>query len=567
VAVSRRLLTIGSLVLVLLGALPAVASATFIPGPPGKIAFASGRANSEVPAPANGDDAKAKIWVADYPGGTPIQATTQPLNTQHRHPNWSPDHTRIVYAAGVAFSGTYALWIHDFRTGEETQFVPAAAKQDRPSWSPDGSTIAYGSGDDLWVKSVTPGATAVNLTNTAGTVEERPVWSPDGNTLYYNVGAAGNRDLYKISPPSPGSTQVPIDIEATDDWQPAVSPDGKTLCFLRGPQSDAADIYTIGVEGGTAAPFATTGAIGDLNCVWSPDGTKILYTLGAFSGGDLITRNANTTSPGLLTNMNVANHFDGNADWATNFSPRCEDRNASIPVNGFTSIEFRCVDPDAGAGIEAPHTEDIGDAFLEVASPPAHGTLSGLSERKVIYTPNKDFKGTDSFTYTGSDGVSDAPPAKVMIKVGQEQGGGGGGGDKTAPKISNIKVSAKRWLPGTKLPAVLRLPVGTTISFRLSEAARATVLFQRATPGRRVGGKCVKQAATNRDRKACVRYVAAGKLPGFDGKAGANRVKFQGRLSRAKSLTSGTYRVVVSARDAAGNAAKKNGPSFTILND
>lgn len=560
---SRRLLTIGSLVLVLLGALPAVASATFIPGPAGKIAFASGRANGEVPSPADNDDAKAKIWIADYPFGAPVQATTLPANTQHRHPNWSPDHTRIVYAAGVAFSGTYALWIHDFRTGEETQFVPAAEKQDRPSWSPDGETIAYGSLGDLWVKSVDGGA-AVNLTNTAGTVEERPVWSPDGNTLYYNRGNAGDRDLYKLSPPSPGSPQIPIEIGATDDWQPALSPDGDTLCFLRGPQSDGADIYTIGVNGGTAQPFATSG-VGDLNCVWSPDGTKILYTLGAFSGGDLIIRDANTSSPSLLSGLNVAKHFDGNADWATNFSPTCEDRKASIPVNGFVSVGLGCTDPDSGPGKEAPHPEGIGDSFLEVLTPPAHGTLGGLSEGKVIYTPNKDFRGIDTFTYTGSDGVSDADPATVTIQVGQEQAPPPR--DVEKPRITNVKVSAKRWLLGSKLASVSALPTGTTISFRLSEAARSTVAFQRAQPGRRVGGKCAKPTAANRDRKACVRYVGAGQLPSFAGKAKVNKVKFQGLLRRGRSLAPGTYRVVVRARDAAGNAATKNGPSFTILSN
>lgn len=560
---SRRLLTIGSLVLVLLGALPAVASATFIPGPAGKLVFASGRANNEG-TPADGNDDKAKIWVADYPGGTPAQVTTLPANTQHRHPNWSPDHTRIVYAAGVAFSGTYALWIVDLRTGEQTQFVAAAEKQDRPSWSPDGNTIAYGALGDLWVKPV-DGGIAVNLTNTAGVTEERPVWSPDGNTLYYNRGAAGDRDLYKMSP-VPGSLQIPIEIGATDDWQPALSPDGDTLCFLRGAQSDAADLYTIGVDGSSAQPFSTTGGLGDLNCVWSPDGTKILYTLGAFSGGDLITRNVNGSSPSLLTGMNVAKHFEGNADWATNFSPTCEDRKASIPVNGFVSIAFSCTDPDSGPGKEAPHPEGIGDSFLEVVTPPAHGTLGGLSEGKVIYTPNKDFRGTDTFTYTGSDSVSDADPATVTIQVGQEQNGGGGG-DKTKPKITNVRVSAKRWLAGSKLASVSALPTGTTISFRLSEPARSTVAFQRSLLGRRAGGKCVKPTAANRDGKACVRYVGAGQLPSFAGKAKVNKVKFQGLLRRGKSLTSGTYRVVIRARDAAGNTAKKNGPSFTIVND
>ena len=562
---SRRLLTLGSLVLVLLGALPAAASATFIPGPAGKIAFASGRANSEVPSPADNNDDKAKIWVVDYPFGTPVQATTLPANTQHRHPNWSPDHTRLVYAAGVAFNatGTYALWIHDFRTGEETQFVPAAEKQDRPSWSPDGNAIAYGSLGDLWVKGVAPGSIAVNLTNTVGVTEERPVWSPDGDTLYYNRGTAGNRDLYKISPVSPGADQIPIEIGGTDDWQPALSPDGNTLCFLRGPQNENADLYKIPVDGGEAKPIAASGT-GELNCVWSPDGTKILFTLGAFGAGQLVT-----TSPGGgavdSLSFNVAKHFDGNADWATNFSPTCEDRKASIPVNGFVGVEFSCTDPDNGAGKEAPHPEGIGDPFLEVVKPPTHGTLSGLSDRKVIYTPNKDFKGTDTFTYTGSDSVSDAKPATVTIQVGQEQGGGGG--DKTKPKITNLRVSAKRWLAGSKLASVSALPTGTTISFRLSEAARSTVAFQRALPGRRSGGKCVKQTAGNRDAKACVRYVGAGQLPSFAGKAKVNKVKFQGLLRRGKSLTSGTYRVVVRARDAAGNAAKKNGPTFTILND
>lgn len=564
---SRRLLTIGSLVLVLLGALPAVASATFIPGPAGKIAFTSGRAGEGVSAPNAGDKA-ARIYVADYPSGTAVQVTTLPAGAEvrHRQPNWSPDHTRIAYAAGTG--ANYAIWILDLRTGGQTEFVPAAESQDRPSWSPDGSAIAYGAKGDLWVKSLAPGSEAVQITNTVGITEERPVWSPDGNTLYYNRGippfnSGTKRDLYKKSPVTLGGAETPILATEEDEWQPSLSPDGKTLCFTRGPMSSAADTYLVPVTGGLVTPFATS-ASGNINCVWSPDGQHIIYTLGVFTEGDLAERDLSGEFSSVPESWKVAEHFDGNADWATNFSPTCENRNAAIPVNGFVSIEFDCTDPDAGAGKEAPHPEDIGDSFLELVTPPAHGTLSGLSERKVIYTPNKDFKGIDSFTYTGSDSVSDASPAKVTIQVGQEQAGGG---DKTAPRITNLKVSAKRWLTGGKLASVSRLPVGTTISFRLSEAARSTVVFQRAQPGRRVGGKCAKPTGANRDRKACVRYVAAGQLPSFAGKAGANKVKFQGRLSRAKSLAAGTYRVVVRARDAAGNAAKKNGPTFTILSN
>lgn len=562
----RRSLTIGSLALVLLGALPAAASATFIPGPNGKIAFTSARTGEGVSAPNAGDKA-ARIYVADYPSGTAVQVTTLPAGAEvrHRQPNWSPDHTRIAYAAG---SGTsYAIWILDLRTGSQTEFVPAAESQDRPTWSPDGNSIAYGAKGDLWVKSLVPGSEPVQITNTVGITEERPVWSPDGNTLYYNRGippfnTGTKRDLYKKSPVTLEGAETPILATEEDEWQPSLSPDGKTLCFTRGPMSSAADTYLVPVTGGLVTPFATSPS-GNINCVWSPDGQHIIYTLGVFSEGDLAEKNLSGESSQVPASWKAAEHFDGNADWATNFRPTCQDRSFSIPVNGFVSVDFSCTDPDAGAGKEAPHPEAIDEPLLEVVAPPAHGTLGGLSDGRVIYTPNKDFKGIDTFTYTGSDSVSNANPAKVTIQVGQAQGGG----DKTPPKITNLKVSAKRWLLGGKLASVSRLPVGTTISFRLDEAARSTVLFQRVQPGRRVSGKCVKPTAANRSRKACVRYVGAGKLPSFAGQAKTNKVKFQGLLSRGMRLAPGTYRVVVRARDAAGNAAKKNGPTFTIVSN
>ncbi len=47
---------------------------------------------------------------------------------------------------------------------------------------------------------------------------------------------------------------------------------------------------------------------------------------------------------------------------------------------------------------------------------PANGTLSG-SAPNVIYTPNGGFTGSDSFTFTVSDGIDDSAPATVTILV------------------------------------------------------------------------------------------------------------------------------------------------------
>lgn len=559
----RRLVLISALSALILASIPAVSSATFIPGPNGKIVFASGRASSGIPAPS-ASDADARIWVADYPSGIPVQVTTLPAATQHRHPNWSPDHSKIVYAAGVAFSGEYALWIVDLRTNEQTEFVQKAAGQDRPSWSPDGTQIAYGSGGDLWVKNVDdtdPTDKGTQLTATAAT-DERPVWSPDGNTLYFNrKEGAGHRELYKKSPVTPaGGENLFYSDPEKDVWQPALSPDGNRLCFLRGEQNSSADLFTIPVNGSSGpAKLAEEVGVGELNCVWSPDGTLILYTRGAFEQGDLYTRSPNGSGIDALSQYNVEKHFDGNADWATNFSPKCDAKTAQIGVNQFTTINLSCTDPDLGFGAEPPTPTPLEPDALEIAMSPSHGAIGGLSNGKVIYTPNKDFQGTDAFSYTGSDGTSEAVPATVTIQVGNPQGG-----DHTPPTISAVKVSAKRWRRGNALATISKAPVGTTISFKLSEAARGTLTFQRATPGRKSGKNCVKQTSANRTRPACTRYVGAGSI-NLNAKAGQNKVRFQGLLTKTRKLSLGSYRVVVGARDAAGNKASRNGPTFTIV--
>ena len=542
-------------------ALPGPASATALPGANGKIVFASGRSNSDGAATDN-VDTNARLWVVDWPGGTPVQVTSHAGTTQDRHPDWSPDHTKIVYAEGVAFSNNYALRIRDLVAGTDTQFVPAATGQDRPTFSPDGTKVAYGNGSGIFVKGIAPGSDAVQITTVA--TDQRGVWSPDGNTLYFNRGTAGNRDLMKVSPVAPGGTVTPVLDAGSDDWQPALSPDGTRLCFLRGPQSDAADLYTIGVDGNNEGLLANNPTKGDLNCVWSPDGTRILYTEGAFGLGELATRNPLGSDFSLLNSFNVQKHFDGNADWASNLSAVCDNKSASIGVNQFTVITLGCVDPDLTfQTLDPPTRTPLGKELITV-NKPARGNVGGLSDDlKVIYTPPKDFKGTDTFTYTGNDGTSEGKPATVTINVGMGGGGGPGTASQRA-KISRIKLSAKRFRRGPRLPSISKVRVGTTISFNLDTAANVTLSFQQKTIGRRAGSRCVKPTPRNRGKRACRRFVTKGSTRSLLGKVGLNRVRFQGRLTRSKRLALGTYRVVVNTSNAAGRT-KRNGPTFTIV--
>ena len=94
------------------------------------------------------------------------------------------------------------------------------------------------------------------------------------------------------------------------------------------------------------------------------------------------------------------------------------------------------------------------------------------------------------------------------------------------------------------------------MSFTLDRAARVRFAVERATSGRRVGARCAKPTRSNRGKRRCTRYTALGGFLGR-GVAGANRLRFSGRLN-ARRLRSAGYRLVAipSADGLRGNAKR-----------
>jgi virginiamycin B lyase len=135
-------------------------------------------------------------------------------------------------------------------------------------------------------------------------------------------------------------------------------------------------------------------------------------------------------------------------------------------------------------------------------------------------------------------------------------GGGGGGSDTTPPDITRLTVSPRISRIGSLLPQLSRvvrrrIPVGTRISFRLSESARVTLSFVQYANGRRNGRRCVRNRRSG--RRCRITYVR-GKLV-VSGKLGLNKLRFQGRITRRKTLAPGTYSLIVSAKDPSGNVS------------
>ncbi len=171
-------------------------------------------------------------------------------------------------------------------------------------------------------------------------------------------------------------------------------------------------------------------------------------------------------------------------------------------------------------------------------------------------------------TYYG-DPYYTASASAPLVQVVQ------GVGSSAAPAISiqGVSQSHARWREGSALAQVSRrrsprrLPVGTTFSFTLNAAASVSLLFTQSTRGQKAGRRCLsiphhRPSATKR-LASCVRTVTVAALL-VTGHAGADHVRFDGRVSRRKRLRPGRYTLLLHASNASGNTAVR-GPTFTIV--
>jgi len=132
--------------------------------------------------------------------------------------------------------------------------------------------------------------------------------------------------------------------------------------------------------------------------------------------------------------------------------------------------------------------------------------------------------------------------------------------DKSKPKIDRLTFKPKTFsvaAPGAKSG-------GTSISFRLSEAATVSFTVERRAPGRKSGRHCVAPRPSNRGGRGCVRWLKVRGEIERTGVAGSNSFRFAGRLAGRK-LAPGSYRAVSVATDSAGNRSAVARRAFDVL--
>lgn len=250
------------------------------------------------PAAGDGGSGPAGTLVGDAAASTPVQPRSMRRLTAapglETAPTWSPDGRSVAYVSER--SGSRDIWIQSVSgssgSAAAVQLTDDPAEDTQPAWSPDGRHVAfvssrghgptldqsvefgYSLGGGIWIIPAAGGPAEAVVDDAYN-----PAWSPDGRTLAFDAGHDGPRRIWTVN--ADGSSPLRISRDASGGavhTDPAWSPDGRWIAFqhLGGSSSNvaASDIALVPVAGGTTR-FVTRDEARDFSPTWLDENTLV----------------------------------------------------------------------------------------------------------------------------------------------------------------------------------------------------------------------------------------------------------------------------------------------------
>jgi TolB protein len=309
----------------------APASATF-PGRNGRIAFNAFIERTESLA----------IYTAK-PNGGDVRKLTSLAHTASALPDWSPDGRRIAfYRERLDVHRPVQIYVMNANGSGVTQLTRGPGFHGFPAWSPDAASLAiaadWGDYRDLrgiWIIPASdPGGVTQQEARRLTTLpagargeDAEPQFSPDGRSIVFTRAKSPRVSaIFRVRIDGTGLERLtPFSLNASDpDW----SPNGQKIAFdsgdAGGRTGGGGNIYVMRADGSgrtklTDRPQLGRGEPFDLaqNPVWSPSGTRIMFTRFLPNGNRLVAMKPNGSGKHVVIGGRFGKRLPNKVDWGT----------------------------------------------------------------------------------------------------------------------------------------------------------------------------------------------------------------------------------------------------------
>ena len=207
-------------------------------------------------------------------------------------PSFSPDGQSVAFAWNGAAQLNFGIYIRKIGSTSLRRLTSSPLQSFSPAWSPDGQSIAFlrksqNIGTIMLFLVPAEGGPEREITSVSLDVPELTpflAWTPDGKWVVA-PGQESERDpvgLFLVSPKDGTKKRLTRPLKDQIDLSPAISPDGRTLAFIRSRGQGSQTIYLLPLtatflSGGEPQPVPALFNVFLETPQWTPDGKELLF--------------------------------------------------------------------------------------------------------------------------------------------------------------------------------------------------------------------------------------------------------------------------------------------------